>query len=452
MFSPPGSGVLPATSSEFVGRQAQRRRIATLIEHGARLITVVGPGGIGKTRLAIEALRRDIGAPTHRLCFSDLDAPGAVAGTRASATRSGAEPKILLLDTCDRVLDTLAPVLAEALDGDPALTVVATAREPIGWIDESLVPVPPLEPEDALRLLRIRMAFAGRRGDATGDEGTLAQICRHLDHNPLYLRLAAARLRHHPPATVLAEVCGDAYDRRLRWTDGARVGVELRHRDIGASIAWSAVHCDGTEMLLLQRLSVFPPNFTGDGGVGYDVIVEVCADQELPAASIGPLLDRLVERSLVGVRLDGASARWSLTECVRVYARAQLHRRDRYDVNRLAARYRRMRLRQRPEGELREPHRHRCPACTGSVAPAARTAPDPGHWDILSRAEREVARLAAAGWSNSAIAAGRRCSVRTVDAQLATVRQKLRIGSRSEIAGYLPATSHDVRRPGPVAR
>lgn len=446
------TGVLPATSSEFVGGQAQRRRITTLIEGGARLITVVGPGGIGKTRLAIETLRRDIGTGVSRVSFIDLDAcpgvgPAAVAaGLRAVSDRSGGRPHVLLLDTCDRAVTALAPALAEVLDGDPALCVVATARESIGWLDENLVPVPPLESTEALRLLRIRMAFTGL-AEEQADDATLARICRHLDHNPLYLRLAAARLRHRPAAAVLQEVSGDAYDRRLYWSDAARVGIEARHRDIGSAIAWSLQHCDAAEVILLQRLSVFAHTADDLGGADLDTIAEVCADRELPATSIGSVLDRLVERSLIAVCLDGSSARWSLAESVRVYARTQLHQRDPYEANLLAARHRRVRLRESAPGSVPAPHRPRRPARGGSAGPESPAIPAAGSWESLSCAEREVARLAADGWSNRAIADVRRSSVRTVDAQLAAVRQKLQIGSRAEIAGYVPGrTAEPARR------
>ncbi|WP_227983706.1 LuxR C-terminal-related transcriptional regulator [Nocardia spumae] len=450
MFELSRPGVLPATSSEFVGRRAQRQRIAALIGRGARLITLLGPGGIGKSRLAIETLRRDVDLPARWLALADLDAATMTAALRSCAVRPGETPHVLVLDTCDQVLATLAPELADLLEADPELTVVATSREPIGWIDEHLVPVPPLDPLDALRLLRIRIELSGRPIESNGvAAGTLARICRHLDHNPLFLRMAAARLQHHPPTGVLQEVSGDAYDRRLWWSDGARVGVETRHRKIGASIAWSADRCTAAERLLLQRLSVFPAGSDDDGaGVDRETIVAVCADDHLPAAGIESTLDRLVERSLVSVRLTSVSARWFLTECVRIFARAELHRRDPHEANRLAARYRGLRTQdvRRGDGPATQQRGCRTVAAPPVRTPAPHSQPESELWHTLSRAEREVAVLAAAGWPNSAIAERRRSSVRTVDAQVAMVRQKLHISSRTDIASHLPTEAAERMR------
>ncbi|WP_063001801.1 LuxR C-terminal-related transcriptional regulator [Nocardia mikamii] len=445
MFQRSRLGVLPATSSEFVGRSAQRERIAALIARGARLITLTGPGGIGKTRLAIEALRRDVDLPTRWLALAELDAETAIAELRDLAARPDGTPHVLVLDSCDRLVTALAIELADLLEADPALTVVATSREPIGWIDEQLVPVPSLDPAQALRLLRIRMELTGRTADGD-DEDILRRICAHMSHNPFGLRLAAIRLRHNPPTIVLHEVSGDAYDRRLQWSDSARVGVEARHRDIGANIAWSTSRCTPTESLLLQRLSVFPGGSAG-GGADREAIVAICADDALPAASIESALDRLVERSLVIVRLTATSARWYLTECVRLVARAELHRRDPLEANRLAARHlqlRRLEVR-RAEGSAL-PQQPCVATAQAPVAAVAAPRPESDRWESLSRAEREVAVLAAAGWPNSAIAVRRHSSVRTVDAQVAMVRQKLQITSRGQIARHLPAEARERMR------
>ncbi len=163
-------------------------------------------------------------------------------------------------------------------------------------------------------------------------------------------------------------------------------------------------------------------------------------------------------RSLVSVRLTGTSARWFLTECVRIFAHTELARRAPTEANRLAARYRSMRH-QSSRGADGSAARQR--GCRTVPAPSARTpqSPESDLWQTLSRAEREVAVLAAAGWPNSAIAGHRHSSVRTVDAQVAMVRQKLRITSRADIARHLPSEAADrmrrtaaVPRPGTLRR
>ncbi|MGY2007720.1 ATP-binding protein [Nocardia gipuzkoensis] len=375
-----GGGNGPAAPGEFVGRHAELRQIDALLNSSsARLITLVGPGGIGKTTLAVEAVRRYRGAARHAVYWTRLArlaagvetgavaeevllsvAKNGIAGRSAwdglmatfteGATDDETHRTILVLDNCEHVLGGVGPLIVGLLQAVPGLTIVTTSREPVGWIDEHLVTVPPLSSVHALELFR-------RRAERTGkpipeDPGQLAiatRICGHVDNNPLFIRLAAARLLHRPPAIVLRELSGDLDDRRLQWTNGARFGVGERHRSVRDVIAWSYGLCTAPEQLLLDRLSVFATGCDADddeetpsGGAELDAIVAVCADPALPAEEIGGLLERLVERSLLSAHITAATVRYYLLESVRVFVRDRLSTRgDHLDQARLLARHRR---------------------------------------------------------------------------------------------------------------
>ncbi|MET9286822.1 ATP-binding protein [Nocardia beijingensis] len=364
--------VLPASTSEFIGRETELDRLSALLDGGARLITLVGPGGIGKTRLAAEALRRGVrarGRPVYwaRLAGSEADGTATAQDVMQSAVRAdlgspptrsalvrtftsadrSAERAILVLDSCEHLLGAVAAMIDELLEATPGLTVLATSREPIGWADEYILPVPPLSPRQSLELFRQRAELVGRAiPDEREATAVAARICRRVDHNPLFIRLAAARLRHQPPIMVLHELTGDADDKRLHWTHGARAGAERRHRGVYDVIAWSFALCGASEQLLLERLSVFAAGYETDdeslrGGIELDAAIAVCADDDLPAGAIEHLLERLTERSLVSVHLTATTVSWYLVGSVRVFARERLSRRGRAELDRLAARHRR---------------------------------------------------------------------------------------------------------------
>ncbi|MGQ4619668.1 AAA family ATPase [Nocardia sp. R7R-8] len=363
--------VLHASASEFIGRETELERLGALLDGGARLITLVGPGGIGKTRLAAQALRRGVharGRPVYwaRLAGLEADSTATAQDVMQSAVRAdlgspptrtalvrtftsgerATERAVLVLDSCEHLLGAVAAMIAELLEAVPGLTILATSREPIGWADEYIVSVPPLSPRQSLELFRRRAELVGR---AIPDEcealAVAARICRRVDHNPLFIRLAAARLRHQPPMMVLHELTGDANDKRLQWTHGA-LGAERRHRGVYDVIEWSFALCDASEQLLLERLSVFAAGYETDdeslrGGIELDAAIAVCADDALPADAIEHLLERLSEQSLVSVHLTATTVSWYLVGSVRVFARERLCRRGRAELDRLAARHRR---------------------------------------------------------------------------------------------------------------
>lgn len=356
--------------SEFVGRTAELARLDDLLAGDARLITLVGPGGIGKTRLAAEALRRLRPEQRQAVYWArlaeveredrlvDEDVVRSVVRTDgadpsewdlllSTFTDAPEERRILVLDNCEHVLVSVGRVITKLLATAPALTILATSREPIGWIDEYILTVPPLSPGQSLALFRQRAERTGRPIPDDREQIEIAeQICRHIDHSPLFVRLAAARLRHQPPAMVLRELTGDVDDKRMRWSHGVRVGNEQRHRGVYDVIAWSYELCGPQEQLLLERLSVFAAGYETDGadsvrnGIELADAVAVCADATLSPGAIEYLLERLAERSLLSTHHTAESVRWYLVESVRVFARDRLQRRDPAEATRMADRHR----------------------------------------------------------------------------------------------------------------
>ncbi|MBF6175751.1 ATP-binding protein [Nocardia blacklockiae] len=375
----------PSTAHDFIGRERELERVATLLLSSTRLITVVGAGGIGKTRLVIEAAQRFHKArntPVHWVRLDRLPRGADVAGVEEEVARSVVDTDfsgrsawqalvdtlgrgngfgrpaqvVLVMDNCEHVLAAAGAVITELLDAVPGLTVVATSREPIGWVDEQLVAIPPLTRREAVALFRRRAALTGHAVD--GDRTAVAErICAHLHNYPLHIRLAAARLRRQPLSMILDDLTGAASDRRLRWPPLAKTGADERHHGIADVIAWSYDLCSPRERLLFERLSVFAAGYDnnpddveggGDLDVGADLaaIRAICAGPDSTGARLEPdeiegLLERLSDQSLVSTHLAADAVRYSLLESFRVFAQQRLAERADAERARLAERHRR---------------------------------------------------------------------------------------------------------------
>jgi predicted ATPase/DNA-binding CsgD family transcriptional regulator len=367
----------------FVGRRQELDRVGALVVGSARLVTLIGPGGIGKTRLAEEAVRR-----VHRARRTPVFAVGlarlakgsgavavreAVAGSvlvegfvGASAWEGAVQrlssldaagrvgPTVLVVDNCEHVSVGVGAVITDLLEAVPGLTVVATSREPVGWSDEQLVTVPPLSAQQSLELFCQRAELAGHPVTEPGQVAVAEQICAHMHGNPLCIQLAAARMFYEPLTMILAQLSGESDDVRMRWRHGPRVGSEDRHRGIGDVILWSYELCGDKERLLFDRLSVFAPSYdinpqetaTGvaDVGAELEAIEVVCADDVvipdceaaprgaggdppgvgLARAEIRELLERLVQRSLVSIHMTADTVRYFLLESLRLFASDRL--------------------------------------------------------------------------------------------------------------------------------
>ncbi|MFF9104587.1 BTAD domain-containing putative transcriptional regulator [Streptomyces rubrogriseus] len=347
-FRPRGN--LRARLTSFVGRDGDVERLRADLA-ATRLVTLLGPGGAGKTRLSQEAAEGAGDAARDGVWLAELapvddpaDVPEAVltaVGARETVLyRAGAEEMraatasegqdtaverlvehcgrrrmLIVLDNCEHVVDAAARLTEELLARCPHLTVLATSREPLGVRGESLRPVEPLSEPAALRLLADRGAAArpGFRVDA--DEETAAacaEICRRLDGLPLAIELAAARLRMLTPRQI-----ADRLDDRFRLlTSGSRT-VLPRQQTLRAVVDWSWDLLDADEREVLGRLSVFA------GGCDLPAAEAVCGPAALDA--LGSLVDKsLVVAAPVTDRLSGDGMRYRLLETVAEYAGERL--------------------------------------------------------------------------------------------------------------------------------
>ncbi|MEV7191480.1 BTAD domain-containing putative transcriptional regulator [Streptomyces sp. NPDC093510] len=343
------AGNLRARLTSFVGREADIDALRGDLAH-ARLVTLLGPGGAGKTRLSQEAAEAVAAGVPDGVWLAELapvedpaDVPAAVltalgaretvlrgAGAeelRAISERHGEDPlarlvehcaarrMLIVLDNCEHVIGAAARLADELLARCPGLTVLATSREPLGVPGELLRPVEPLPEPVAVRLFAERGAAARPGFTVDGDPAAVAEICRRLDGLPLAIELAAARLRMLSPRQI-----ADRLDDRFRLlTNGART-VLPRQQTLRAVVDWSWDLLDEAERTVLRRLSVFA------GGCDLTAAEEVCATAGSTDDVAGPL-GSLVDKSLVVAAPSatyGGGMRYRLLETVAEYAGERL--------------------------------------------------------------------------------------------------------------------------------
>ncbi|MGV9411740.1 AfsR/SARP family transcriptional regulator [Nocardia sp. NPDC003693] len=337
----PTGSALPARLTSFIGRE---RELTALGEQLAtsRLVTLVGPGGAGKTRLALEAMSRRAGEPVFFVPLAEVGTPdqladavsGALEAAAGGMTGAGATrltelldvgAAVLVLDNCEHVIAAAAELAAHLLARLPLLRVLATSREPLAIDGETLchlgpfpVPAATLETEAAQRNPAVRLfldrAAAVRPGFALDERNLhpVLEICRQLDGIPLALELAAAKLR----AMSVDHIARRLDDRFRLLTSGSRTALP-RQRTLLALVEWSWDLLDEPEQLLARRLSYFP------AGATLEALEAICADPALPAGDIVYLLGALVEKSLVTVT-DEEHPRYRMLETIRAYAAEHL--------------------------------------------------------------------------------------------------------------------------------
>ena len=315
---------LPIPATPFLGRLRELDDVVALLDRPeARLVTLVGPGGAGKTRLALQAaaevsedfpdgvywvplapLRDETAVPTALAHALDVD-ERPDAPLLDSIVSTVADRRLLLVvDNCEHLVDAVAALVRALLDGCPSLVVVASSRERLGLRAERLYDVPPMVTSDAEALFRDRATAAS--ANFHSDEHVVA-ICDAVDGLPLAIELAAARVR-----SLSAETIRSRLDERLVLLTARTRDVEERQRTLEATIAWSYDLLSEEEQRVLRSLSVFAGGCTLAGA-------EAVAGAELDA------LESLLDKSLLRHRVDEAGQdRYWLLETIREYAAREL--------------------------------------------------------------------------------------------------------------------------------
>ncbi|WP_228709176.1 ATP-binding protein [Amycolatopsis keratiniphila] len=338
---------LPVEQTSYVGRGGEIREIIELIETGRRLVTLTGPGGVGKTRLAqrvaagaasafdgdvafieLAELREPdllISTVAHRLELGDnTTAPALDVLTRQLRDRR----MLLVLDNCEHLLSACARLAEALLRSCPGMAMLATSRQSLDVPGEHLVPVRPfavprpgLSPDqvsgyDAVRLLIDRATAAAAPLSVTeANAADVVRLCRALDGLPLAIELAAVRLR-----ALSAGQLADRLDTRLAMLRGGR-RVSARQQTFQALLDWSYDLCTGQEKLLWARTSVFAGSFD------LDAAEDVCSGDGIEREAVLDGLDGLIDKSIL-LREGADTARYRLLETVRHYGEDRLVEQD----------------------------------------------------------------------------------------------------------------------------
>jgi len=354
MARPRQSGNLPAEATTFVGRRRElgeiRKKLTT-----ARLVSLVGPGGVGKTRLGIRAateLARSFADGAWLVELGEVSdaalATDAVLAALDLRDQAAAKPMeilasylrerrlLLLLDNCEHLLEATAQLVSEILRTAPEVRVIATTRELLQVPGEHVVPVPPLEvppwdgtePLAQLRQNEAVMLFTERAAAASGafelttsNQAAVVSVCRRLDGLPLAIELAAVRTRVLSVEQILERLS----DRFALLTGGGRAALP-RHQTLRMAIDWSFDQLPEAEQVLFRRLCVFAARFTLEDVVG------VCASDETSESETLDLLASLVDKSLVTKEDVKGTVCYRLHETMREYARLKLHDAEEEDL------------------------------------------------------------------------------------------------------------------------
>src|SRR5215469_9533001 len=349
----PSATNFPAAVTPLIGRSAAQQRLHDLVS-AYRVVTLTGPGGIGKSALALEVARSVVGEfadggwLVELASLSDPDlVPSAVAGAlrfRLGANiispeavgRAIAEKKLLLvLDNCEHLIDAAATVAETLIRLCPRATILATSREVLRIEGEYLYRVPPLEvpaigreePDHILSQSAVELFIARTKAlnldfsPHTASLSAIAAICRHLDGIPLAIEFAAART-----ATLgLEQVAAGLRDRFALLTSGRRAAVP-RHRTLRTTLDWSYDLLPEPERRLLRHLAIFPAGFT------LPAAAAVVDDADGIGSRVAHGITSLVYKSLVTLDRSSSTSRWNLLETIRAYALEKLAAHDEIDA------------------------------------------------------------------------------------------------------------------------
>ncbi|MBI5879736.1 MAG: tetratricopeptide repeat protein [Chloroflexi bacterium] len=335
---------LPTQLTSFIGRDAEVAEVRRLVS-GTRLLTLIGAGGIGKTRLALQAATEEVAKIPDGVWFVELAPladPALIPNTIASAVGVREEPNrpmlaalsdhfrsktvLLVLDNCEHLIADAAMVCDSLLRAAPRIKIIVTSREALSIAGETTYRVPSLPvPTNALpldtlshvasvQLFAVR-AQAAKSSFALTNANALAvvQICHRLDGIPLAIELAAARIKLFTAEQIAARL-----DDRFRLLTGGSRTAMPRQQTLRGTIDWSFSLLTEPEQALLRRVSVFA------GGWYFEAAESVCSEDGIDAIEVLDLLSRLVEKSLVAEDDVHGIARYRLLETIRQYAREKL--------------------------------------------------------------------------------------------------------------------------------
>jgi predicted ATPase/class 3 adenylate cyclase len=338
---------LPSLLSAFIGRDRELAEVRSLAQ-SARLLTLTGAGGSGKTRLALQAAAELVGRSADGVWLAELapvtegeGVPLAVAGALGLACQETSaahdalietlsdQDLLILLDNCEHVIDAAAKMCDEIIRRCPRVRIIATSREPLGIDGERVYRVPSLSlppPDaesvadlagcDAVRLFAERAGTHDPEfvlGDATG--ALVATICRRLDGIPLALELAAARL-----SSMSLQHVAERLDQRFRLLTGGSRNAMPRQQTLQATVDWSFSLLTSPERETLARLSVFA------GGFELEAAESVCSTGAIDALDVMDLVHSLVSKSLVVAERTASTVRYRLLETIRQYSAQELLR------------------------------------------------------------------------------------------------------------------------------
>jgi predicted ATPase len=339
------TGNLPVPVSSFIGRERELELTAATLT-GARVVTLTGPGGVGKTRLALQAAAQlaprfadgawlcELAAVRDHACVDN-----AVAAVFSVTARAGQDTRealveflrtkdlLLVLDNCEHVIEAAAGLAENLAQSCERLVILSTSRETLGIDGERLVPVPPLAVPDSADLAAITQAeavrlFADRAAAVkpgfqltAENAAAVTAVVRRLDGIALAIELAAARV----PAMTAAELAR-RLERSFAVLAAGPRGAAAHHQTLRATIDWSFQLLTGPEQVLMARLAVFA------GGAILEAVEAVCGGEGIDPDAVFELLAGLVARSLVVAEEEGLETRYRLLETIRQYGEECLDR------------------------------------------------------------------------------------------------------------------------------
>ena len=351
---------LPISVNTFVGREREIEALRALLDE-RRLITLIGTGGVGKTRLAIELARSIVDRFADGVWLVELASladPGLIVSTIAGAlgVQSTSEPSLLemlqgkstllVLDNCEHLIADAARIVERLILECPQMRIVVTSREPLRIAgertervvslglpetQESVVPsLKTLRESPAVQLFLVRAADVAPAAridvESEADRMALATLTRRLDGIPLAIEFAAART-----STLSVEELAKRLDDRFTLLTAGKRTALPRQQTLRATLDWSYELLNSTEQCFLNRLGIFA------GGWTLEAVTYVCSDDAVPEARVVDLLASLVDKSLVAVDAGTNSARYHLLETTRAYALERLERTD--ELERMSGRH-----------------------------------------------------------------------------------------------------------------